>query len=283
MLWGADLLARKARSGRIEWRNLLIPLMPGAVILAVMVMLGRDLGTTLVLMLIFLALLWVVGAPLKLFGGILAVAVLAVIVMISTERYRIRADRGLPGPVGRRPARRASRRCRGRSPWAAAAGSGSVWAPAGRSGAGCPHAETDFIFAIIGEELGLIGHAGRARPVRPARLRGAAGGHAGSRTRSSGSPRPPRSPGSPARRSSTSARSSACCPSPVSRCRWCPTVDRPCYPTLAALGMLLSFAKREPGAREALAARGPGPVARGLSWLGLGGPALKRWPARGKR
>ena len=45
MLWGADLLARKARGGRIEWRNLFIPLMPGTVILAVMVMLGRDLGS----------------------------------------------------------------------------------------------------------------------------------------------------------------------------------------------------------------------------------------------
>jgi cell division protein FtsW len=40
-------------------------------------------------------------------------------------------------------------------------------------------------------------------------------------------------------------------------------------PTLAALGMLLSFAKREPGAARALAARGPGPVAWALSWLGL--------------
>jgi cell division protein FtsW len=40
-------------------------------------------------------------------------------------------------------------------------------------------------------------------------------------------------------------------------------------PTLVALGMLLSFAKREPGARQALAARGPGPARRALSWLGL--------------
>lgn len=47
-------------------------------------------------------------------------------------------------------------------------------------------------------------------------------------------------------------------------------------PTLAALGMLLSFAKREPGAREALAARGPGPAARALSWLGLGGTSRGR-------
>jgi cell division protein FtsW len=40
--------------------------------------------------------------------------------------------------------------------------------------------------------------------------------------------------------------------------------------TMVALGMLMSFARREPGAREALAARGPGVGPRVLSWVGLG-------------
>ena len=39
--------------------------------------------------------------------------------------------------------------------------------------------------------------------------------------------------------------------------------------TLIALGMLMAFARLEPGAREALAARGPGWPLRVLSWLGL--------------
>jgi cell division protein FtsW len=39
--------------------------------------------------------------------------------------------------------------------------------------------------------------------------------------------------------------------------------------TLIGLGMLMSFARLEPGAREALAARGPGWALRVLSWLGL--------------
>jgi cell division protein FtsW len=39
--------------------------------------------------------------------------------------------------------------------------------------------------------------------------------------------------------------------------------------TLVGLGMLMSFARLEPGAREALAARGPGWPWRALSWLGL--------------
>jgi cell division protein FtsW len=40
-------------------------------------------------------------------------------------------------------------------------------------------------------------------------------------------------------------------------------------PVLVALGMLLSFARQEPGAQAALAARGPGPLRRGLAWLGF--------------
>ena len=39
--------------------------------------------------------------------------------------------------------------------------------------------------------------------------------------------------------------------------------------TMVALGMLMSFAKREPGASQALAAAGPGVPSRVLSWLGL--------------
>jgi UDP-N-acetylglucosamine--N-acetylmuramyl-(pentapeptide) pyrophosphoryl-undecaprenol N-acetylglucosamine transferase len=52
--------------------------------------------------------------------------------------------------------------------------------------------------------------------------------------------------------------------------------------TMVALGMLMSFAKREPGAQEALAARGPGPLLRVLSWLGLSGLAKQRRLSKGQ-
>jgi cell division protein FtsW len=39
--------------------------------------------------------------------------------------------------------------------------------------------------------------------------------------------------------------------------------------TMVALGMLMSFARRSPGAAEALAARGPSAASRLLSWVGL--------------
>ncbi|WP_157518427.1 putative lipid II flippase FtsW [Herbidospora mongoliensis] len=267
VIWGADLLARKARNGRIEWRHLLIPLMPGVAILAVLVMIGRDLGTTLVLMIIFLALLWVVGAPVRLFAGIMALLAMATVFMITSEGYR--SDR-IDGWL---------------DPWANAQTTGFqavqgqiAMGSGGWFGLGLgssrqkwdwlPHAESDFIFAIIGEELGLMGtltvlvlfgllcYAGLRIAVRTkdsfVRLAAAActawiGGQAIVNIGAvigalpiTGIPLPLLSYGGSA-----------------------------LLPTLAALGMLLSFAKREPGAAEALAARGPGPAARALSWLGL--------------
>ncbi|WP_214327792.1 putative lipid II flippase FtsW [Nonomuraea sediminis] len=273
-LWGADLLARRARHGRIEWRQMLLPLMPGTAILAVMVMLGRDLGTTLVLFMIFLALLWVVGAPVKLFGGILALAVLAAIIMIKIEPYRMARIGAFLDP------------------WADAQGAGYqavqgqiAMGSGGWFGLGLgssrakwswlPHGENDFIFAILGEELGLMG---TLVVVALFGLLGYAGLRVAARVND------------PFIRLAAAAITAWIVGQAVVNMGAVlgvvPITGIPLplvsyggsalLPTLAALGMLLSFAKREPGAREALAARGPGPAARALSWLGLGGTSRGR-------
>jgi cell division protein FtsW len=272
-LWGADLLARKARGGRIEWRHLLIPLMPGTAIVAVMVMLGRDLGTTIVLMMIFLALLWVVGAPVRLFGGILSLLLLATIIMIKVEPYRMNRITSFFNV------------------WENAQGSGYQAAQGqiamgsgGWFGLGLgssrqkwdwvPHAESDFIFSILGEELGLMG---TLVVVALFGLLGYAGLRIASRVND------------PFIRLCASATVAWIAGQAIVNIGAVigvlPITGIPLplvsyggsalLPTLAALGMLLSFAKREPGAAEALAARGPGPAARALSWLGLGGQAAR--------
>ncbi|MEO3812504.1 putative lipid II flippase FtsW [Sphaerisporangium sp. B11E5] len=271
VIWGADLLSRRAKGGRIEWRQLLIPLMPGTALLAVLVMLGSDLGTTLVLMLIFLALLWVVGAPLRLFGGILAVASLATVIMISVEGYRSARIQGWLDVWGN---------AQGSGYQAAqgqiAMGSGG-WFGLGlgssrQKWSWVPHAESDFIFSIIGEELGLMG---TLLVVALFGLLGYAGLRVATRVKD------------PFVRLTSSAAVAWICGQAIVNIGAVigalPITGIPLplvsyggsalLPTLAALGMLLSFAKREPGAAEALAARGPGPAARALSWLGLGRPA----------
>jgi cell division protein FtsW len=267
-LWGADLLARKEKLGQLtEWRQLLIPLLPGAGLVVLLVMLGNDLGTTLVLLTIFLALLWVVGAPGRLFLGIAGLVCLLVSILIMVEPYRLQRLTGFLDSSGNK----LTTNYQGTQGLYAVASGGWFGTGLGEGKAKwqyLPHAETDFIFAIIGEELGLIGtllvlglfgllaYAGLriARRVKDPFMRLAAAGatawlvvqavvNIGAVIRVlpiTGIPLPLVSYGGSA-----------------------------LIPTLIALGMLLSFAKREPGARQALAARGPGLIARALSWLGL--------------
>ncbi|MEO3871603.1 putative lipid II flippase FtsW [Nonomuraea sp. B12E4] len=268
MLWGADLLSRRARQGRIEWRQMLIPLMPGTAILAVLVMLGRDLGTTLVLFMIFLALLWVVGAPVKLFGGIMALAVLAAAIMIKVEPYRMARIGSFLNP------------------WADAQNTGYqavqgqiAMGSGGWFGLGLgssrqkwswlPHGESDFIFAILGEELGLMG---TLMVVALFGLLGYAGLRVAMRVNDAFTRLAAAAMVAWIVGQATVNMGAVLGVLPITGIPL-PLVSyggSSLLPTLAALGMLLSFAKHEPGAREALAARGPGPAARALSWLGLG-------------
>jgi cell division protein FtsW len=273
LLWGADLLARKARSGRIEWRHLLIPLMPGMAIIAVLVMIGQDLGTTIVLMLIFLALLWVVGAPVRLFSGILGLLVMSTVIMIVVEPYRMARLLGFLDPW-EDPQNTGFQAVQGLM----AIGSGG-WFGLGLGASRAkwdwlPHAESDFIFSILGEELGLMG---TLVVIVLFGLLGYAGLRIASRT------------SDPFIRLSAAATTAWIAGQAIVNIgaviNLFPITGIPLplvsyggsalLPTLAALGMLLSFAKREPGAAEALAARGPGPAARALSWLGLGGRARR--------
>lgn len=269
VLWGADLLARRARGGRIEWRHLLIPLMPGVALLAFLVMMGNDLGTTLVLMMIFLALLWVVGAPLRLFAGILALLVLAAAMMIIVTPWRMERFTGFL---------HVWENVQG-SGWQAAQGQIAIGS-GGWFGLGLgssrqkwhyvPHAESDFIFSILGEELGLMG---TLLVVALFGLLGYAGLRIAARVND------------PFIRLSAAATVAWIAGQAIVNIGavigLLPITGIPLplvsyggsalLPTLAALGMLLSFARREPGAAAALAARGPGLAARALSWLGLGG------------
>ena len=136
-MWGADLLARKDRFGQLaDWRHMLVPLMPGAGVLCLLVMSGDDLGTTFILLVIFLALLWVIGTPGRIFSGVLILMALAMLLMIVSAKYRFQrltatcCSRAAPPAPTCRASRASTRSAR-------AAGSAWASAPAGASGAGC--------------------------------------------------------------------------------------------------------------------------------------------------
>jgi len=268
LLWGADLLARKEKLSQLDdWRYLLIPLMPGAGILCMLVMLGDDLGTTSILLLIFLGLLWVVGTPLRLYLGMLALIVLALLMLAVVAKYRsARLSQFLNpqgGPVGpdMQPIQ---------GKWAVGSGGWfGVGLGASRQKWGwVPDDTTDFIFAIIGEELGLVGtlcvsllygglaYAGLriARRVEDTFVRLAAAGATvwivGQAIVNIGAV--------------IGLIPITGVPLPLVSAGLSSLVT-----TMIALGMLMSFARREPGAAQALAEAGPGPARRALSWLGL--------------
>jgi cell division protein FtsW len=269
VLWGADLLARKEKLGQLtEWRQLLVPLMPGMAILALLVLLGNDLGTTFILLMIFLTLLWVMGSPGRMFAGMLGLMAFVVIILIIVQPYRLDRFLSFLDPQAH-PLSSGLQEVNGMN----ALGSGGpfgVGLGASRSQWGwVPESSTDFIFAILGEELGLIGtlsvlflyggiaYAGIrvARRMQDTFMRLAAAsvtvwvvaqalvnmGAVLGLLPITGIPLPLVSEGL----SSLLA-------------------------TMTALGMLMCFARHEPGARQALAEGGPGVPRRILSWLGLG-------------
>lgn len=154
-LWGADLLVRK-RNLLEQPRHLLVPLLPVAAILALLVMAEPDLGTTLCFVVILFALLWTVGAPIRIFGAMLVIAVVGVVGLILTEPYRLARLTSFMDPFAERS---------GDGYQAVnglyALGSGG-WFGLGLGESRykwgmLPAAHTDYIFAILGEELGLVG------------------------------------------------------------------------------------------------------------------------------
>jgi cell division protein FtsW len=89
VLWGADLLVRKKKLLR-DWKHLLVPLVPVVLLLALLIMLEPDMGTTIVIMSICMSLLWVVGTPFRVFGVLLSAALSVGALLAVVEPYRLR-------------------------------------------------------------------------------------------------------------------------------------------------------------------------------------------------
>jgi cell division protein FtsW len=153
-LWGAHVLALRERY--LTTTSLLVPVLPVFGILALLLIAEPDFGAVVTLGLVLVGLLWAGGMPLRYFGWVAVAgsALLALVVTFSPERMeRLTAFR---------------------DPFADASDSGFqavrgfyALATGGLSGVGLgnsamkwrllPEAESDYIFAIIGEELGFLG------------------------------------------------------------------------------------------------------------------------------
>ncbi|WP_411078591.1 putative lipid II flippase FtsW [Streptomyces sp. cmx-18-6] len=158
ILWGADLLARKQDKRLLsQWKHMLVPLVPVAFMILGLIMLGGDMGTAIILTAILFGLLWLAGAPTRLFAGVLGFAAVIAFALIWTSPNRM-SRLSCMGVVGE-PDPEAGCYQAAHGIYALASGGwfGSGLGASVEKWGQLPEPHTDFIFAITGEELGLAG------------------------------------------------------------------------------------------------------------------------------
>jgi cell division protein FtsW len=155
VVWGASVLSRHNRK-QITWGELLLPLLIGAGAMIFLVLLGGDFGNALMLAVIALGMLFAVGAPMRFFVGASVIGLVGVWVLMLMAPYRMERFHAWLDPSADRLG----------FGWQVtqgqyALGTGGFWGVglgASREKWGSlPEAHTDFIFSVVGEELGLVG------------------------------------------------------------------------------------------------------------------------------
>lgn len=157
IVWMAHILADRVDYIRSP-QALRRPLIPGIVLALSFVLLGRDLGTMGVMALIVLGVFFVAGIRLSLLGVVVGVTAAVAAVMALFAPYRLeRVTVWLSGCTEEEFLYQCWQPMQGTM----ALGSGGVLGVGlGNSRAKwswLPEADTDYIFAVIGEELGLVG------------------------------------------------------------------------------------------------------------------------------
>jgi cell division protein FtsW len=155
VVWAAHVYANKDR--RLDSVHaVLVPVVPGLLIAIGLVVVGKDLGTALVLVAILLGMLWVVGAPMRLFALSFSVLAVGAIVMAGISPERLTRIANFVDPfkdyhdAGWQPAHGLYALSTGGILGEGIGASQQKWGD-------LPAAHTDFIFAVLGEELGLAG------------------------------------------------------------------------------------------------------------------------------
>src|SRR3954466_6238105 len=155
VLWAAHVYANKDRR-LANLHQIMMPVVPGLLLATGLVVFGHDLGTALVLFAILLGMLWVVGAPARFFAlSFLVVSVFAG-ALAAADPERLTRITTFTDPM----------RDYAEAGWQPAHGlfalsSGGLFGQgigaSQQKWGNLPEAHTDFIFAVLGEELGLVG------------------------------------------------------------------------------------------------------------------------------
>ena len=153
-LWGAHVIALRERW--LTTKALLVPVVPAFVLLSGLLLLEPDMGAVVGLGLVLAGLLWAGGLPGRWIGGALVLGAGAITVTALSADYRAARLTSFLNPFADA----------GDGGYQAVKGLYAL-ATGGFTGVGLgnsrmkwnilPHAESDYIFAIIGEELGFLG------------------------------------------------------------------------------------------------------------------------------
>jgi cell division protein FtsW len=153
-LWGAHVLALRERY--LTTKSLLVPVLPVFGVLSFLLILEPDFGAVVSLGLVLVGLLWAGGMPLRWFGGFAVAGAVLLTLLVWLEPYRMARITAFMDPFAD-PTDGGFQAIRGLY----ALASGGLWGVGlGNSAMKwnlLPHAQSDYIFAIIGEELGFLG------------------------------------------------------------------------------------------------------------------------------
>ena len=157
ILWASLLLARKERREKMRF-NVLALIGPGFLAVLLFIMKGNDLGTAAVILFILAGLLFISGIELKKMGMVTILFSIVIAIGILSKDYRrarflVFLDPFDPDQyknVGWQTAHSLLGLASGGLFGVGLGGSRQKWG-------NLPEAHTDFIFSVIGEELGLFG------------------------------------------------------------------------------------------------------------------------------
>jgi cell division protein FtsW len=156
-LWMATVLAVKGKLLR-RWQHALIPAVPLAGGVIGLVLLGNDLGTAMIIMMITAAALFFAGVPLYLFGFAALIAAAGTAAMAVTSSNRMcRITSWWTGESCADGVDANYQATNGLYGLASGGWFGEGLGQSRQKYSWIPEAHNDFIFAIIGEELGLVG------------------------------------------------------------------------------------------------------------------------------
>ncbi|MGY1855834.1 putative lipid II flippase FtsW [Modestobacter sp. SYSU DS0290] len=154
-LWGAHVIALRERY--LTTRSLLVPVIPVFGVMSLLLLREPDMGAVVSLGLVVAGLMWAGGLSWKWIGGAVGVVAAVVAVTVAVAPYRLARVTSFLDPFAD-PLGDGMQAIRGFY----ALASGGVWGvglgnSAMKWNLMLPHAESDYIFAIIGEELGFLG------------------------------------------------------------------------------------------------------------------------------